>query len=89
MENLLGKKVEAIFRPSYLDAPVLLKGKAVSSNMTGTDYTLMLSDIPAEVREMLADNYIYVGSYVKVDEQDIKYVLQNYQGEEQRFIHNL
>jgi len=89
MKNLLGKKVEALFSPVYLDAPVMLTGKAVSSNMTGTDYTLMLSDIPVEIREILSNNYIYKGSYVKVNAQDIKYIMQKYQGVEQRFIYNL
>jgi len=37
----------------------------------------------------LSDNYIYKGSYVKVDAQDIKYIMQKYQGVEQRFIYNL
>jgi len=89
MSNLLGKEVEALFGSNFLKAPVLLKGKVASSNMTMTDYTLLLSDIPAELEEMLSKEHIYNGSYVKVDAKDIKYVISKYQGEEHRFIHNL
>ena len=89
MKNLLGKKVEALFGLNFLKTPVLLKGRVASSNMTQTDYTLLLSDIPSELKEVLSAEHIYKGSYVKVDAKDIKYVMQNYQGVEQRYIYNL